>query len=203
MSAFTSTGWQAGFLNVLPAVETHARIQFRHLPLEQREDLIQEAIASACLAYQRLAALGRLHVARPSTLASFAVRQARSGRHVGGRQDAAQDVMSPVCQRRRGVRVFSYEQYPLLPRSGSGDDGWKQLVIADRKDLIPDTAAFRIDFERWLKMLNRRDRRIIAAFIRREGTMEVAERFRVSPGRISQLRRQYERGWTVFQRQAA
>ena len=34
--------WQAGFLNVLPAVKTHALIQFRHLPLERREDAIAE-----------------------------------------------------------------------------------------------------------------------------------------------------------------
>ena len=98
MSAFTSTGWQAGFLNVLPAVQTHAQIQFRNLPLEQREDLIQECIASACVAYQRLAAQGKLHLACSSSLATYAVKQARGGRHVGGHQDAARDIMSPVCQ---------------------------------------------------------------------------------------------------------
>lgn len=74
MSAVPQTaGWQAGFLNLLPAVQTHAQIQFRHLPLEQREDAIQEAIASACVSYQILAAEGRLHVAHPGTLATFAV----------------------------------------------------------------------------------------------------------------------------------
>jgi len=203
MSAFTSNGWQAGFLQVMPAVETHAKIQFRFLPAEQRAELIQESIASACLAYQKLAAQGRLHVARPSTLATFAVRQAHSGRHVGGRLDGAQDVMSLRCQRRHGLQVFSYQRYPFLARSGRGDAGWRQLTIADRKDPIPDTVAFRIDFGQWLKTLTRRDRRIIAAFLRSEGTMDVAARFAVSPGRISQLRRQYERQWATFQRQAA
>ena len=105
MSAFAS--WQAGFLTVLPTVQTHAQIQFRHLPLEQREDLIQESIASACVAYQRLAAHGKLHVASPGNLATFAVKQARDGRHVGGHQDAARDILSPRCQRRHGVQVLS------------------------------------------------------------------------------------------------
>ena len=63
--------------------------------------------------------------------------------------------------------------------------------------------AFRIDFGRWLKGLSRRDRRIIAAFIRNERTMDVAEKFGVTQGRVSQLRRKYEREWSVFQRQAA
>jgi hypothetical protein len=187
----------------MPTVQTHAQIQFRHQPLERREDLIQEAIASACVAYQRLAARGRLHLACSSSLATYAVKQARGGRHVGGHQDAAQDVMSPACQRRRGVQVVSYQRHRVPPRSGYGGAGWQQLVIADRRDPIPDTAAFRIDFAQWLKTLTRRDRRMIVAFIRGERTMDVAQRFGVTQGRVSQLRRQYEQQWATFQRQAA
>ena len=44
-----TTGWQRGFLRILPAVQTHAQIQFRNLPPHRREDAIQEAIASACV----------------------------------------------------------------------------------------------------------------------------------------------------------
>jgi hypothetical protein len=32
-------------------------------------------------------------------------------------------------------------------------------------------------------------------------TAEAAERFRLSPGRISQLRREYQDAWEVFQRE--
>ena len=200
MSAvFQPRGWQVGFLNVLPAVETHAKIQFRHLPLEQREEAIQEAIASACVSYKLLASKGRLHDANPSMLATFAVNFVRNGRHVGGHQDAARDVLSPRCQRRHGVRVVSCHRPRLVTRSGSGGIGWQQQTIADRNDPIPDTAAFRIDFARWLKTLTHRDRRIIAAFVRGERTMDVAERFAVTQGRVSQLRRKYEREWTKFQ----
>lgn len=155
--------WQSGFLAVLPAVWTHAQIRFRHLHLHHREEAIQEAIASACVSYQSLAARGRLHVAHPGTLATFAVNFVRNGRHVGGRQDAAKDVMSPVAQRRHSFACRSAD--------------WRQVAIAERRDPIPDTAAFRIDFAAWLKTLTRRDRRIIAAFVRGEGTGEVADRF--------------------------
>jgi hypothetical protein len=197
MSAIQVTGWQEGFLSVLPAIETHAQIKFRKLPAERRDDAIQEAIAAACVNYQLLAARGQLDVAHPSTLADFAVRHVRIGRHVGGKQDAAKDPMSPICQDRHGVQVRSYH------RSADGTDGWRQVAIAERKASIPDTAAFRIDFAEWLQTLTRRDRRIIVAFVRGESTSSVAERFGITPGRVSQLRRTYEHRWQCFQGESA
>ena len=191
--------WQAGFLQVLPAVQTHAQIQFRQLPAVHREEAVQEAVAAACLNYQLAAARGKLAVVRPATLADFAVRRVRTGRHVGGRQDAAKDVLSPVCQRRRGVRVVSYD---VRRGDRSGGDGWRQLAVADRKASVPDVACFRVDFGRWLKTLSRRDRRVIAAFVAGEGTGAVAGRFGLSPARVSQLRRKYEGLWRAFQGEA-
>jgi hypothetical protein len=130
MNALPQTsGWQAGFLQVLPAVQTHAQIQFRRLPLVHREEAIQEAIAFACINYQLLAAQGKLHVAHPGTMATFAVNRVRCGRHVGGKQDTANDLLSPRCQRRHGVRAQSI----------GGD--WRRMLIADCKASIPDVAA--------------------------------------------------------------
>ncbi len=173
--------WQAGFLTFLSAIQTHAQIQFRHLPLVHCEEAVQEAIASACCSYQRLAAQNKLQVAYPGTLADYAVKHVRRGRHVGGHQDGARDIISPVYQRRHGVKVLSYDE----PTSSEGD--WKPLVIAERKNPIPDTVAFRIDFARWLKGLALRDRRIIRAFIRGDCPTLVAQRFGLSNGRVSQL----------------
>jgi hypothetical protein len=190
-----ASDWQAGFLNILPAVQTHAKIQFRRLPAEQREEAIQEAVTSACVSYQRLAARNRLHVAHPGTLATFAVNFVRNGRHVGGRQDAAQDVLSPVARRRHGVRTVSLDH----KRGQGGTDGWRQIAIEGRNVSIPDLAAFRIDYRDWLATLSRRDRLIIAAFVGGEGTFEVADRFGISPGRVSQLRHRYQDLWSLFQ----
>jgi hypothetical protein len=190
-----SFDWQAGFLSVLPAIKTHARIQFRKLPAERREEAIAETIAAACANYQLAAAQGNLDVLKPGPLADFAVRHFRTGRHVGGKQDAAKDPLSPICQRRHGVRVDSYH----AQRSGNGTDGWQQVAIADRTVGIADTAAFRIDFAQWLKMLVHRDRKIVAALVSGERTSAVADRFRLSWGRISQLRRKFERLWQAFQ----
>jgi len=194
-NAGAAAGWHAGFLSILPAIKTHAQIRFRKLPAERRQDAVQEAIAAACLTYQLAAAHGRLTVVKPGPLADFAVRHVRTGRHVGGKQDAAKDVLSPVAHRRHGVRVYSY----CFHRSGEGTEGWQQVAIAERSASIPDTAAFRIDFAHWLKSLAHRDRRIIAAFVSGERTSAVADRFGLSWGRISQLRRKYERAWRIFQ----
>jgi len=194
-----SSDWQAGFLNVLRAVQSHARFRFRSLGAEQREDAVQEAIAAACVNYQQLAARGQLHVAHPGTLADFAVRHVRTGRHVGGRQNAARDVMSPLAHRRHGVNVARMDV-----KSCSDDtDGWREAAVANRRDSVADLAAFRIDFAEWLGTLTARDRKIIAAFVKGENTSFVAGRFGITAGRVSQLRRRYERAWQVFQGEVA
>jgi hypothetical protein len=191
-------------MKLLPAVRTHAQIQFRHLPLEQREDLIQEAIASACVSYQLLAVKGRLHDAHPSTIATYAVRHVHNGRHVGGRRDRAQDVLSPAAKRRHHVQVVAFDTRRIvpLPRSSDGrTSGWRQVVIEDRRISVPDLAAFRVDFAEWLRTLSRRSRKIIGSMAAGVGTMALARKFGVSPSRVSQLRREFEKSWRLFQRQ--
>jgi hypothetical protein len=118
------SGWQAGFLSMLPAVQTHAKIQFRKLPADKRKEAIQETIAAACMQYERAAAQGKLHAIRPGMLADFAVRHTRTGRHVGGVQDRAKDVLSPSCHRQYGVKVES----GYAARCCHGTDGWRQLA---------------------------------------------------------------------------
>lgn len=201
MSAIPQTaGWQAGFIALLPTVQTHAEIRFRRLPAEKREEAIQETVAAACMHYQLAAAQGKLHAVRPGPLADFAVRHVRTGRHVGGKQNGAKDVLSPVCQKRHGVRVISVH----ANRSGVGkSDGWKQVAVESRKVPTPDLAAFRIDYAQWLRTLARRDRRVIAAFTGGESTSAVADRFGITPGRVSQLRRKYEHLWRAYQGEPA
>jgi len=100
------------------------------------------------------------------------------------------------------ARVLDYlEKHPKVLLTAGGAAA--VIAIADRKAPIPDLAAFRIDFARWLKGLTRRDQRVIAAFVSGERTWTVAERFGVSEARVSQLRRKYEREWRVFQGEAA
>ena len=55
--------WHELFLRMLPAIRQHARISFRHLPSERRDDCVEEAICNACCAVARLAELNKLAIA--------------------------------------------------------------------------------------------------------------------------------------------
>jgi len=197
-----SCDWQEGFLKVLPSVQQHAEICFRRLSADKREEAVRESIAAACVNFQLAAAQGKLNVVHPSSLADFAVRHTRTGRHVGGGQDAARDAMSATCQRRHHVKVVSYDRDRLPAGLRDGTDGWKRIAVEDRKANIPDLAAFRVDFAGWLQTLTHRDRGIICALSGGEGTKAVAEQFGLSEGRVSQLRRKFEKLWRLFQGEA-
>jgi hypothetical protein len=184
--------WQTRFLQALPVIETHARIAFRRLPAVDREEGVQEAASAACVNYHALAHCGRLQVATPSTAATLAVRHVRNGRHVGGHQDGAQDVLSSVAQRRHGVCVRR-----LSPGSNLGE--LRDLLIADRRVDIPSTVAFRLDFSHWLSTFTRRHKRIITMLADGHRPSVVAERLGLSAGRITQLRQHFERTWLRFQ----
>jgi hypothetical protein len=62
-----------------------------------------------------------------------------------------------------------------------------------------DQVCFRIDFPNWLHSLARRDRKLALALAMGYSTSEVAKRFSLSPGRISQLRREFFASWGAFQ----
>ena len=184
--------WHAGFLAMLPAIETHARIAFRDLDPEAREEAIQEVVANACRAYVRLVELGKLDIAYPSVLARYGVAQVRDGRKVGGKLNI-HDVLSPYCQQRKGVLVERLDKYD------HEEDCWQEILVEDRTAGPADLAASRIDFSAWLKFLPGRMRRIANCLATGETTTTTAGKFKVSPGRISQIRKELCRAWHRFQ----
>ena len=73
-------------------------------------------------------------------------------------------------------------------------------ALADNtRSAVPEQAAFRLDFPRWRASLRERDRAVLDALAGGEGTEEAARRFGISPGRVSQLRRDFEQGWAAFE----
>ena len=96
---------QARFLAVLPRIETHARIYFRHLRCpNQREEAVAECLALAWWWFIRLVRRGKNPEAFISVLADFAARAVSSGRRLCG-QEKVNEVLSPVAQRRHGFTV--------------------------------------------------------------------------------------------------
>lgn len=188
--------WHQVFIGMLPAIVTHAKISFRHLRPEARAEAIQEAVCNACVAVARLAQLDKLDLAYPTPLARYAVAQVRDGRKVGGKLNC-RDVLSPYCQRLKHIAVERLDRYD------EEEGQWREVVVEDHHAGPAETAAARIDLEDWFDSLPRHKRRVAQTLATGETTKRTARRFRVSAGRISQLRREFMDSWAEFQGEVA
>src|SRR5664279_5096951 len=111
---------------MLPAIVTHARISFRRLNPEARQDAVQEVVCNACRAVARLAELGKLDLAYPTVLARYAVAQVRDGRRVGCKLNV-RDVSSQYCQRKKGVVVERLDHFD------KEENTWSEAVVQDTR----------------------------------------------------------------------
>ena len=187
--------WHQRFLAHLPKIRSHAAIVFRDLKPEARQEAIQEVIANALVAYARLVERNSTHLAFPTVLAGYAAAQFREGRRVGTKANC-KDVCSPIVQKQRTIYVERLDHYDEETQE------WQESVVEDHRTPVPDQAAFRIDFPAWLKSYPKRDRRIAEALLRGESTNEVARKFKISPGRISQLRKEFHHSWEIYRGEA-
>ncbi|MEX2169444.1 MAG: hypothetical protein WD851_09035 [Pirellulales bacterium] len=185
------TDWQPLLLAMLPVIRRTLRIAFRHLHRGDREEAIQEATANVCVALARLVKQGRSERAYATVLARFAAAQVSSGRQVATPLNG-QEILSRYAQYKQGFHVARLERYCAEDRA------WREAVMADTRTPIPDQVWFRIDFPEWLKKLSRRKRRIALALAAGRCPSEVASEFRLSRGRISQLRRELLKSWSAF-----
>ena len=184
---------QVRFLSILGRIEQHAKITFRHVTCrEKRADLVAETVGLAWRWYKRLAERGKDARQFPSTLASYAAKAVRSGRRVCG-QLKAHDVLSERAQQRDGFCVGKLPDF-----STESTNPLAEALIENTQTPVPDAVAFRVDFPRWTRRFGRRDRRIIHDMARGERTTDLARRFKISAGRISQLRGQFREDWTRF-----
>jgi hypothetical protein len=191
----TRPDWHAGFLKMLPAIQSQLRFAFRHLQPEERSEALAEATASVAIVYARLFQQGKIDVAYPSVLARFAAAQYGSGRRVGSRLNV-NDVMSQYARRRHKLRVERLDRF-------DAEEGWKEVFVEDRTCTPADLAASRIDFDHWLRRLSPKRRRIAANLGSGESTLRVAQKFRLSAGSISQLRREFQQDWRAFHDESA
>ena len=183
--------WHRQFLALLPQIVTHAKIAFRHLTPEARAEMVQEVVCNAMQAFVRLVQLKKTDIAYAAPLAAYGCRQARDGRKVGGHLNV-KDVSSSYCQRLKGVVMERLDKFD------TATDEWEEIVVEDRTAGPAEIARTRIDFTAWLASLKRRDRRIAESLSLGNHTQDVAKRFNVSAGRVSQLRRELAASWRAF-----
>jgi hypothetical protein len=184
---------QSRFLALLPKLERHGRICFRHLRcLHQRAEAQAEMVALAWHWFVRLARRDKNPEAFVTVLASFAARAVASGRRLCG-QEAAKDVLSPLAQRRHGFAVQK-----LHPYSASLRSPWEEAVRDNTQTPVPEQVVFRVDFPAWRGIQTERNRQIIDQLLMGEPTGSVARIFDLSPGRVAQLRREFHDDWLQF-----
>ena len=186
-----ASAWQAGFLELLPSIRGQLRFHFRNLRAEERDEAMAEAVANAAAAYCKLHRMGKVELAYPTPLARFAAAQYRAGRRLGARCNV-NDVMSPAARRRHGIDVQRLDRFDR-------EEGWKEALVEDSRCTPAQLAASRIDFGVWFKRLSRPKRRIAKMLATGESTSEVARKFGLSRGRISQIRGELSDDWRQFQ----
>jgi hypothetical protein len=189
----------AVFLTHLPRFEAHARFAFRRVGCPHaRADRVAETIGLAWRHFAALSRRGKKPEEFVTTLALRCSQAVKAGRRLAGCETGT-DVLSPVAQVRHDVRVTRLPEHDRAldrhPLPGELADA----LTDNTKSAVPEQAAFRLDFPRWRASLRRRDRKILDALAGGERTADAARRFRISPGRISQLRREFEEGWREFQ----
>jgi RNA polymerase sigma factor (sigma-70 family) len=176
---------------MLPKIRRHAAMRFRALSSELREEMVQETIVRALFDYLRLVERGKGHVAFATPLARFAVAHVRQGRRIGGRLNS-KDISSEYCRNRNGLELES------LDSQDDAEGSWREVLVEDRRSTPANVAAMRIDVEQWLKTLPNRSRQLMERLVMGESTSDTARLFGISPGRVSQLRRELCRAWYAF-----
>jgi hypothetical protein len=179
--------------SVLPKVVAHGRVYFRHLrSAELKEEYLAEMVALTWRWHLRLAQRGKDAARFPTALATFAARAVRSGRRLAG-MERTKDVLSPLAQQRKGFAVCK------LPDCSTLDGSPLDEALHDNTQTPPDQQAmFRIDFPRWRASRNERDRLVLDDLMLGERTLDVAGKYGLSPGRVSQLRRELHDDWEHF-----
>jgi hypothetical protein len=102
------------------------------------------------------------------------------------------DVLSPYCQKRKKITV------ERLDRFDDDSEEWREILIEDRTAGPAEVVRVRLDFGSWLGSLPPRNRRIAQFLALGNHTGDAARKFKMSEGRISQLRRELKAAWDEF-----
>src|SRR6516225_79312 len=116
-----STRWNDRFLELLPVIRDQAQFAFRRVPLDAREELIQEAVSQVYFLFVRLVQRGKTTLAYATPLAQFAIRRVKAGRRLGSRGNK-RDLMSPCAATSQKIAIERLDRFN--PRTGE----WREVL---------------------------------------------------------------------------
>jgi hypothetical protein len=179
--------------DILPRVEAHARVYFRHVRcLHQKEELLAEMTALCWKWFLRLVRRGKDVLQFVSALVTYAARAVGCGRRLCG-HERSRDVLSPVAQRRHGFTVSRLPDFSTLSANPLAE------ALVDNTQTPPDQqVCFRLDFPNWLATLGALNRTLAVDMALGHRTLELAQGYGISPARVSQLRRAFHNDWDRF-----
>ena len=128
----------------------------------------------------------------PTAPASYAAKAVKCGRWVYGQMKAG-DVLNEHAQQRHGFYVGKLPDFSTL-----SENPLAEALIDNTRSPVPEQVMFRIDFPSWLTTRTERDRRIIHDMAMGQRTLDMSRRYGISPGRISQHRREFHDDWQHF-----
>lgn len=181
---------QNDFLEILPEIRRQALYAFSALRTESKEEAVAETIANVFVAFYRLMEQGKGAKVYASALTRYAVAQIRSGRKVGTSLNS-NCVLSEAARQRHGLQI---DRLDYCAKFGE----WFEFIVEDQRTPVPDQAAFRCDFPDWLDTLSPQKRQITERLAVGDTTSEVAQTCIISPGRVSQIRRELDDSWQEF-----
>ncbi|HKB37470.1 MAG TPA: hypothetical protein VKD72_13570 [Gemmataceae bacterium] len=199
-------GLHAVFLTLLPRILLRGEIVFRHTKCpHQKEEFLCEMLALTWKWLLRLTEHGKDPLQFPTAIADFAARAVKAGRRLCGKHKG-KDVLNPLAQQRHDFVVEllpsstcrSHESRYSVPLGQRTQDVLEERLQDNRQTPVPEQVVFRLDFPAWVGSRSERDRRVIDDLLQGERTLDVADKHGLSPGRVSQLRREFMASWEQF-----
>jgi len=175
---------------LLPKVQPHFEYFARkvlRLKADNFDEVVQDLTAIAFDIYRSLVRRGKEVFYTP--IMKFAIKRYRDGRHFMG--SSTTDLFAERTRMLKRSDLCSLTLFEV--REGS------LHFMVDKNMNVSRTVQFKIDFfESWLQQQTPRDQQIIKDLAMGETTGEVAKKYKVSAGLISQYRKRYATSWDAF-----
>jgi hypothetical protein len=196
----------ARFLDLLPKIQQHAGRYFGHIKCPAKKaDKVADCVALGWKWLLRITAKGKDISQFQMVFVYLVARAVKCGRKVTG-MEKVKDALSARAQQRHGFFVESLptstqRSHEILygpPRRQELDDLWEEWLLDNDQTPIPEQVAFRLDWPTFFSSLSERDRQLAEFLALGHSAKNAAQRFKLSPGRVTQLRQQWCREWRAF-----